>query len=130
MKHPYHFIFFQGIFNSKMCRHYMFSIPSSFQLLVYSIKYLFHLKKTANILLLILFSDINYFDLLTIWTDAQGPPDPLINTWFWFTVKFLISGYGKFLLRLIGFAMFGATFNLVTSVGLPYFLEQWKVIVF
>ena len=28
-------------------------------------------------------------------------------------------GYGKFSLRLIGSAMFSATFNLVTSVGVP-----------
>ena len=28
-------------------------------------------------------------------------------------------GYGKFSLRLTGSAMFGATFNLVTSVGVP-----------
>ena len=28
-------------------------------------------------------------------------------------------GYGKFLLRLIESAMFGATFNLVTRVGVP-----------
>ena len=28
-------------------------------------------------------------------------------------------GCGKFPLRLIGCAMFGATFNLVTSVGVP-----------
>ena len=33
-------------------------------------------------------------------------------------------------LRLIGSAMFGDTFNLVTRVGLPYFLERWKMIVF
>ena len=26
--------------------------------------------------------------------------------------------------------MFGATFNLVTRAGLPWFLEQWKMIVF
>ena len=30
-------------------------------------------------------------------------------------------GYGKFSLRLIGSAMFGATFNLVTSVGVRNF---------
>ena len=29
------------------------------------------------------------------------------------------SGFRKFSLRLIGSAMFGATFNLVTRVGLP-----------
>ena len=28
-------------------------------------------------------------------------------------------GYGKFSLRLIGSAMFGANFNIVTSVGVP-----------
>ena len=33
-------------------------------------------------------------------------------------------------LRLIGSAMFGATFNLVTRVRLPWFLEHWKMIVF
>ena len=33
-------------------------------------------------------------------------------------------GYGDFLSRLIGYAIFGATFNLVTLVGLPSFLEQ------
>ena len=32
--------------------------------------------------------------------------------------------YGKFLLRLIGSAMFVATFNPVTSVGVPTFLEH------
>ena len=34
-----------------------------------------------------------------------------------------LFAYGKFLLRLIGSVMFGATFNLATRVGLPYFLE-------
>ena len=29
---------------------------------------------------------------------------------------------GKLSLRLSGYAMFGATFNLVTRVGLPYFV--------
>ena len=31
---------------------------------------------------------------------------------------YVYQGYGLFSLRLIGFAMFGATFNLVTRVGL------------
>ena len=31
----------------------------------------------------------------------------------------LKRGYGKFSLRLIGYAMFGTTFNLITRVGLP-----------
>ena len=37
------------------------------------------------------------------------------------------QGYGLFSLRLIGSAMFGATFNLVTRVGLPQFwnTERW-----
>ena len=35
-----------------------------------------------------------------------------------------LFGYGKFSLRLNGSVMFGATFNLATRVGLPYFLEQ------
>ena len=30
-----------------------------------------------------------------------------------------LKAYGKFSLRLIGPVMFGATFNLVTSVGVP-----------
>ena len=34
------------------------------------------------------------------------------------------SVYGVFSLRLIGSAMFGVIFNLVTSVGLPQFLEH------
>ena len=29
----------------------------------------------------------------------------------------------------LGVAMFGATFNLVTRVGLPLFLEHWKMVV-
>ena len=33
-------------------------------------------------------------------------------------------------LRLIGSAMFGATFNLAARVGLPQFLEYWKIMVF
>ena len=32
-------------------------------------------------------------------------------------------------LILIGSAMFGTTFNLVTRFGLPYFLEHWKTVV-
>ena len=36
-----------------------------------------------------------------------------------------IKGYDKFSLRLIGSAMFNATFNLVTRVGLPLCLEHW-----
>ena len=32
---------------------------------------------------------------------------------------FVMFGYGQFSLRLLGFAMFGATFNLVTNVGVP-----------
>ena len=35
--------------------------------------------------------------------------------WFFLCVKHTV----KFSLRLIGSAMFGATFNLVTSVGVP-----------
>ena len=40
------------------------------------------------------------------------------------------SGYGLFSLRLIGSARFGATFNLVTRVGLLGYLEHWKMIFF
>ena len=41
------------------------------------------------------------------------------------------SGNGLFSLRLIVSAMFGATFNLVTHVGLfCNFLEHWKMVVF
>ena len=48
--------------------------------------------------------------------------------------KCKLTEYQSFLLRLlngyfvlVGSAMFGATFNLVTRVGLPYFLEHWKI---
>ena len=37
---------------------------------------------------------------------------------------------GLFSLRLIGPTMFGATFNLVARVGLPYFLEHRQMVVF
>ena len=46
----------------------------------------------------------------------------------WNKVSVVIgSGYGKFSLRHSGSAMFGATFNLVTNVRLPYFwnTEIW-----
>ena len=45
----------------------------------------------------------------------------LLNSMYYFGI--VIKGYGLFLCRLIGSAMFGATFNLVTRVGLPYFLN-------
>ena len=40
---------------------------------------------------------------------------------FFFFFFFLYKGYGKFSLRLIGYAIFSPTFNVVTftSVGLP-----------
>ena len=60
-------------------------------------------------------------------------------SWFMPMIPHLGSYYGqcvskatvlKFSLRLIGSAMFDATFKRIKSVAMPYFLEHWEMIVF
>ena len=51
-----------------------------------------------------------------LWTESN-----VLNL---FSYETFLLRYGEFLLRLIGSAMFGVTFSLVTRVGLPWFLEH------
>ena len=49
------------------------------------------------------------------------------NAIFEFLAQFTLRLYGLFSLRLIGSAMFDATFNLIARVGLPYFLNTERL---
>ena len=45
-------------------------------------------------------------------------------------IRSALNGTSGFLIRLLGSPMFTETFNLVTRVGVQWFLEHWKIEIF